>query len=61
MVTVTAYVVTILSSFVYLLTCSCSFVLLEERSIATRPEGINQKEEEATEKCGVGGGTDPVL
>ena len=28
--------------FVYALTCSCSFVLLEKRSITTRSEDINQ-------------------
>ena len=48
-------------SFVYLLTCSCSFVLLGERSITTRSEDINQwsGEEGAAEETGGGGGKDP--
>ena len=49
-------------SCVYALTCLCSFVLLEERSITTRSEGINQQrgEEGATEKSGGGGESEPV-
>ena len=65
MVTVTAYihVITMLSSFVYLLACSWSFVLLGERSITKVSEDINHWSgvQEATDKSGGGGGTDPAL